>query len=133
MNELGPPGVRVGAFSVGDAGAPLGGGAGELADGEGATELLVGSGVLVGFSSSLLQPALVAAIPTIAAPPSSRPIRRDISREFIVESFLPPRIAARCHHRNPRPEVRLGPKVVGPLLHDARPFSGPGRTGPGWP
>lgn len=83
VNEFGPPGVRVGAFSVGDAGGPPGGGAGELADGDGAPEVLVGSGVSDGVSLSLPQPAVMAAIPTMATPPSNSPTRQDTSREFI--------------------------------------------------
>ena len=84
VNEFGPPGVRVGAFSVGEAGWPPGDGAGELADG--APEVLVGSGVSDGLSLSWLQPAVMAVIPTMAAPPSNSPTRQDTSRDFIKSS-----------------------------------------------
>jgi hypothetical protein len=86
VNEFGPPGVSVGAFSVGDTVGPPGDGAGELPDGDGAPDVLVGSGVSDGLSVSLLQPAVMAVMPTIAAPPSTSPIRYDTSRDFIKNS-----------------------------------------------
>ncbi len=89
VKELGPPGVRVVAFSVGEGGWPVGDGAGELADGageladgageladgDGAPVVLVGSGVSDGLSSPWLQPAVMAVMPAMAIPPSSNPIR----------------------------------------------------------
>lgn len=95
VNEFGPPGVSVGAFSVGDAVGPTG--AGELPEGDGAPEVLVGSGVSDGLSSPLLHPAVMAIMLTMATPPIVNPIRQDTSRDFIN---TPPNDAHKraCHH-----------------------------------
>ena len=66
---------------MGDAVGPPG--AGELPDGAGAQEVLVGSGVSDGLSSPLPHPAVMAVMPTMATPPISNPIRQDTSRDFI--------------------------------------------------
>ena len=78
MNELGPPGVMVGAFSVGEAGASD--------DGAGALELWVGDWVCDGLSLSppLLQPAVMAVIPMIATPPRRSANRVDVADEFMM-------------------------------------------------
>lgn len=70
VNEFGPPGVSVGAFSVGETGPPDDGG-GEL----GAGDPVVGSGVLVG-SSRLVHPAVDVAIATTAVAHTAKPTRR---------------------------------------------------------
>lgn len=83
VNEFGPPGVRVGAFSVGEAGGPEGGG--PLGEGL----CWVGSGVFVGswLSRSVLQPAIHVAAPAIATPPISTPTRRIVVVFVMVSSF----------------------------------------------
>jgi hypothetical protein len=78
VNEFGPPGVMVGAFSVGDGGASD--------DGAGALELWVGDRVSDGLSLSLslLQPAVMAVIPMIATPPRRSPIRADVPDDVMM-------------------------------------------------
>ena len=78
VNEFGPPGVMVEAFSVGEAGASD--------DGAGALELWVGDWVCDGlsFPPPLLQPVVIAVIPMIATPPRRSPKRAGIPDEFMI-------------------------------------------------